>query len=366
MDELVIIRSAAELAELRDEWTALIERCPGYYLSQTYLWAQTAWETVAEPRGRELACLALRSAGGLVAIWPLVVQRERKLGIVRPLSFEGSEYSLPLVEPGHSARHRVGELWQAVRSVADLALLPQVRADSILQSVLRKKAHWRALYGVEDAPFVRRAAHKDWEAYRQTLSSKLRHEINRGWRRLQARGEVCAQVVCRSEVAALVDWMLDRKKQWMAQRNAWNDWVGTETYRNFLQALLTRENSTGRALLFVLKVNGTPVAVSFTSIDRTRLEGHIAAYDADWQRCSPGNVLTEYIVGWAFERGLDVDFRIGNESYKRRWMGQSSETATWLVATGVRGMPRVTRLVARLLLNRAKQRLAPSREPSAS
>jgi CelD/BcsL family acetyltransferase involved in cellulose biosynthesis len=296
----------------------------------------------------------------------MVVQREHKLHIVRPLSFEGSEYSLPLVEPDDHDRQRVGQLWQAARSVADLALLPQVRADSILQSVLGKKAHWRAVYGVEDAPFVRRATHKDWDAYRQTLSAKLRYEINRGWRRLKARGEVCAHVVCRSEIAALVDWMLDRKKQWMAQRNAGNDWVGTETYRNFLESLLTREDSTGRALLFALKVNGTPVAASFVSVDRTRLEGHLAAYDAGWQKCSPGNVLTEYIVRWAFERGLDVDFRIGNESYKRRWAGQSSETATWLVATGVRGMPRVARLVARLLLNRAKQRLAPSREPSAS
>jgi CelD/BcsL family acetyltransferase involved in cellulose biosynthesis len=69
---------------------------------------------------------------------------------------------------------------------------------------------------------------------------------------------------------------------------------------------------------------------------------------------------------WAFERGLDVDFRIGNEAYKRRWTRQSSQTATWFIATGVRGMPRVARLTARLLLDRAKQRLAPNREPWAT
>jgi CelD/BcsL family acetyltransferase involved in cellulose biosynthesis len=366
VDELLIIDSAAGLFQLDDAWTALAERCPGYYLSQTCLWARTAWETVAQPLGRQLACLAIWSADRLVAIWPLVVQRDGALKIVRPLGFEGTEYCLPLVEPDARAPRRIARLWRAARALSDLALLPQVRTESMLRTVLRKETWWRAIYGAEDMRYVTRAAYNDWSAYRGTLSAKLRYEIRRGWQRLEARGAVSVHIAEQTEIVVLVDWLLDQKRKWLAQKSARSAWLGEDTYRNFLGSLLARRDSTGGALLFVLKVNGAPIAASFVSVDRTRVEGYVAGYDPAWRECSPGNVLTEHVIRWAFERNLDVDFRIGDEAYKRRWTQRNGGTATWLVATSLRGVPPVARLMLRLIVNRVERWLTSSRAPSAS
>jgi len=296
----------------------------------------------------------------------LVVQRDGALKIVRPLGFEGSEYCLPLVEPDAQAPQRIARLWHTARALSDLALLPEVRTESTLRTVLRKETRWRAVYGAVDTRYVLRAAYEDWNSYERALSAKLRYEIRRGWQRLKARGAVTVQVAERAEMLTLVDWLLDQKKKWLAQKRERSAWLGEDTYRNFLGSLLARRNSTGGALLFVLKVNGAPVAATFVSVDRTRVEGYLAAYDPAWRDCSPGNVLTEHVIRWAFERNLDVDFRIGGEAYKRRWAERKDGTATWLIATSVRGMPRVARLTGRLIVNRVQRWLTPSRAPSAS
>jgi CelD/BcsL family acetyltransferase involved in cellulose biosynthesis len=72
-------------------------------------------------------------------------------------------------------------------------------------------------------------------------------------------------------------------------------------------------------------------------------------------------VLTEHVLRWAFERGLDVDFRIGDEPYKEKWTDHRVDTATWQVATSLRGLPAVMRRRATRLLRRVSARLGHAR-----
>ena len=63
-------------------------------------------------------------------------------------------------------------------------------------------------------------------------------------------------------------------------------------------------------------------------------------------------MLTEHVLQWAFERGLDVDFRIGDQPYKEKWNGRRVDVLTWHVATSLRGLPVVLRWRTGRLLER--------------
>jgi CelD/BcsL family acetyltransferase involved in cellulose biosynthesis len=352
---LSTIRSFDGMTALAPEWNDLAARCPGYFLSQTFQWADAAWRTVASPRGGELRCLTLRDGARLAGIWPLVVRRERGLRIVSPLSGDAGEYSAPLVEPGDAMRLIVS-LWREAKRAGDLAILTDVRVGSPLDMVLQEEGVRAVTYQPVGAPCLARADYADWEAYAATLSPRLRYEIRRGRRRLAERGDVS---IGREEAdaAGLIDWTLECKKRSLAEAGLGGRWIGRRDLRDFLVALAGRGNETGELAVFAVKVDGQPVASHVVSVDRTRIEGYIGAYDPAWGVCSPGNVLTEHVLRWALERGLDVDFRIGDQPYKQRWNGRRVDVATWHVATSLRGLPvvlrwRMGRLARRLGLGR--------------
>jgi CelD/BcsL family acetyltransferase involved in cellulose biosynthesis len=364
--ELQIVFSADAFSALADDWNALALRCPGYFLSQTFQWAEAAWETVCRPRGRELNCLVLRSEGQLVAVWPLVICLEHGLRILRPLGFDVHEYCAPLVEPGEEAERRTALLWEAAARSADLAVLPHVRADSLLAGILDKGRRWSVRHAVDPAPYVAHAEYPDWRTYHAMVSSKLRYHIRHGRRQLMEKG---ALVVARENAAgcaALIDWMLDQKKSWIGRSRLANDWIDQPGYRAFLVALAAREDATGGAMMFALKLDGVPIAASLVGVNRTRVEGYVTTYDPEWDVCSPGNILTEHLLQWAFERGLDFDFRNGDQPYKYKWAKRSCPTLTWQIATSKWGIPSVARLSATLLAGRLRRaaalgRFVPSR-----
>jgi CelD/BcsL family acetyltransferase involved in cellulose biosynthesis len=328
----------------------------GYFLSQTFQWAETAWETIGRPSGYELNCLTLRSGGRLVAVWPLVICRDRgRLRTVRPLGFGGHEYCAPLVEPGDEAGRWVAVLWQTAVRSADLAVLRHVRADSLLAGILKAGCHWSMTEDAVPAPYVARADYPDWAAYHATISSRLRYEIRSRRRKLAKMGELVLERESAAGCAALIDWMLDQKKHWLVRSKLSSDWIDRPDSRDFLVALAAREDATGSVVLFALKLDGVPIAAAVVSAGGSRVEGYVTVYDLKWSAYSPGGILTEHIVQWAFEQGCDFDFRIGDQPYKFKWATRSCDTVIWQVTTSKRGMVQVR---AALLLDRIRQKLA--------
>ena len=353
-----IISSADDLSALAEEWNDLAIRCPGYFLSQTFQWTETAWQIIGQPRGHELNCLTLRSGGRLVAVWPLVISRDRGLRTIRRLGFGGHEYCAPLVEPGDEAESRTSLLWQTAARSADFAVLRHVRADSLLAGVLKAGNHLSVTEDAAPAPYIVRADYPDWAAYYATISSQLRTQIKRRRRKLAAEGSVVLERASRAGCAALIDWILEHKRRWLVHANLAGDWLFESDSRDFLVALAAREDATGGVALFALKVDGVPIAAEIASVDRGRFESYMVAYDPKWKSYSPGNILSEYTLQWAFDRGLDFDLRIGNEPYKYRWAKRSCDTVIWHVATGKRGIPAIVHLRFAMLVNRTRQKVA--------
>lgn len=356
--ELLTLHSAEDLAALADEWNALALRCPGYLLSQTFQWAFTAWAIISRPLGRELNCVTLRSGGRLVAVWPLVVDRDHGLRTLHPLGFEVREYCAPLVEPGDEARNWTALLWRAAARFADLAVLARVHAASPLAAILTDGNHWGVCHGATPAPYVAHGDYPDWAAYHAAISANLRRQLGRRQRRLAERGQVTACRVPASGCAAMIDWMLEHKRRWLARSNLTSDWIDRPDCRDFLVALTAREDATGGIAVFALEVDGIPIAGRLVSADHSRVEGFLSAYDLQWSIYSPGSLLTDYVMQWAFERGLDFDFRHGDQPHKYKWAKKSNVVINWHIATSLRGVPAVARLRAAVFLSRTREALA--------
>lgn len=357
-EDLCVLDSVGKLSSLAAEWAALAARCPGYYLSQTFQWADVAWRIVAQPAGRSLRCLVMRADGRLVAVWPLVVRREGMLDIVQPLGFEGSEYSAPLVEPGAAVPARLERLLQAAGRLGDTLLLIHVRSDSALAGVLSSRRQLGVAYDAQPASYVARADYADWNDFAARFSKKFRYTLRRDAKRLSERGNPWIGLAAPSDRPALIDWALEQKAAWLTRTDTRNDWIRRKDYRDFLVEMTNREDETGRMLLFAITVDGTPVAASVVSVDRQRVEGYLAAFDLDWSAASPGNILTEHILRWAFEQGFDIDFRIGDEAYKGRWTTRSVQVASWHIAVGLRGVPAIVPLLAQRFRAAARRRIA--------
>jgi CelD/BcsL family acetyltransferase involved in cellulose biosynthesis len=326
-----IIRDPAEFLALEGEWRSLFDRVPGAYLAQSFDWCWAGWETVAAPRGRRLFVLVLREEERAVLIWPLVEAKYGPCRVLRPLGTEASEYHNLLVEDGPETTRRISTAWEMLRRTPgiDMLNLANVRFDTALYGLLTqdRRCHMRApslLLWVR-WPYATR-----WDGYWRSRSGHHRGAVNRKRRRLADRGRINFEVVESADrFAALVDWILPHKRAWLARRGLWNDWLFTASYREFLRLAGWRIRGRSRLVVFLLSLDGAPVAALMSCIDGKRVESLIGTFDNRYAAVSPGQTLEAECIRWALEHGLEFDFRIGGDPYKESWANERGSLATF-------------------------------------
>lgn len=342
-------------------WQSLLSRCPDHRFTQSVAWAEAGWRFVGQPRGRELHCLSLWSRDRLAGVWPVVTYLDAGQRIVRPLGAEASEYCAPLVEPGPDACRRMQRLWQEAARLGDLAILPYVRTDSAFASIAQGAGLWRTTDFPAPALSAPRRDYADWTAYQASLTASVRATLRRARRRLGEKGAFAIAVEPRASRAAIIDWLLARKTRWLEDQGMSSAWIGQRDYRDFLVALAEASDGETGVMLFTLKVDGVPIAADLVTVDGTRMEALMGAYDPAWSVYSPGQLITEHCLAWAFERDLDYDMRIGEARYKKGWAPRSCATEIWYIATNLRGLPFVLQRQGVVGFGRLKSRLAAMR-----
>ena len=338
MANVKVLETVADLSALREEWEELASRCPEHRLSQRYRWAAVAWRTVAAPRGRRLHILTLRSGGRLVGVWALVSHLDKGLRVVRQLGAESSEYTEPLVEPGPHQGEWFERLWKAVRPLGDLLFMPHVRSDSPLARLTGRFCLRCFVDNELNAPQILRAAYPDWEAYLATVTTSHRSNLRRKRRRLSDLGKVTFRREVTPVDPATIDAILAHKQSWIERRGYNNEWLAQREYRDFLCAMTSDPQAPGSLCLFLLCVDDTPVAFQIDAVDDRRIEGLIGCQDPAWGRYSTGELLLQDSLQWAFQHNRDIDFRIGDESYKSAWARLDCLTFNCLVGLSLRGM----------------------------
>ena len=323
------ITTIDRLRQLEHEWNSLWTKVNGAFF-QTYSFCFHSWNEIAKHANRSLICIVIRKKGQLVLVWPLMRYRRALWSIAEPLGPRATEYTAPLVEDSDFSLSYVRLAWQfLVKTIkSDIISLPFIKTESPLYKILSEGA----VTGIHSdaAPFVKWQGENDWKEYYRTLSSSYRKVQNKKRRQLSNSGDVIFDVVQdSSQAASLISWLMQEKRKWAKRVNKKGKWVFCENYKNFLIKLASDKGCAQTIVIYLLKFDGRIIAAQLASLGSSHVDWMIAAFDDDYSRASPGILLNEHCLHWAFDRKLDCDFGPGTEENKMFWSkGNFAKTAT--------------------------------------
>ncbi len=124
--------------------------------------------------------------------------------------------------------------------------------------------------------------------------------------------------------------------------------------------------------IFVLKINGAPIATKLVAYNTRILDWIITAFDAEWGRYSPDRSWMNNCVQWAFENSIEIDFGPGSVPYKTLWSNNNAITTVsyrfsgsllgtlaMQAGNGRRQMARLSQTATRAIPSQFRERRSP-------
>jgi CelD/BcsL family acetyltransferase involved in cellulose biosynthesis len=342
-----ILKSIDDVVSIRTEWDRLwVCARAGYSLSFSYVYE--SWNTILRPQGAELCCVVLIENDRLLAALPMVLLRGKVCkcaSICTPAAAEGCDI---LVERSTTSQAIANALLEKLLISArpDLINFYFVKSGCHLELAIQSLARLRIVEAYDNAmPYADLKAEVDWASYKRSLSKHYESNVARKTRRLHEQGEVTVEIV-RGASTPAIGWLFLQKRKWSERTNKRGDWVFSPRYQEFVTKLFA---SDPRFLVFVLKLDDSPIAVKLAAISSSFASTMMITYDDRYERFSPGNVLDEFVMRHIFEnyrdsdgRHLDIDFGPGREHFKLHWSrGNVHPTKSFIMAASRLGLARL-------------------------
>jgi CelD/BcsL family acetyltransferase involved in cellulose biosynthesis len=317
-----IIRDTERFRALRNEWEDLWVRANGRY-HESFLACWQSWLNIAKPRGSSLRCIVARKDSRLVMVWPLAVSTHALWKVLRPLGPEAAEYTTILLEPGADAQALARQAWYTAvaRCGADVIQLPYFSNQTEMYRLVSKERH-HVFGDARSASIARLTADADWPSFCSSLGTLSGKKPGALERRLAKQGTVNARLLTPNDAeenTKLVEWTLSRKREWASRVDKRGAWLYSSSYRDFLVALLNAQEREPIARLYLITLNGEPLATTIIGIGKSSIKGLITGFEERYAKFSPGQLVVEYMVKWAYENNFDFDFGVGTESFKTYW-----------------------------------------------
>jgi CelD/BcsL family acetyltransferase involved in cellulose biosynthesis len=313
----IVLSEDAEDFQRRD-WSGSVEADPAGTIFHTPGFLKIYWEefgvetdglllAFGEHEGRQVAACAFELAGSTL----------RFLGGTEVVDYLG-----PVAEP-EAASAFAAELWAALlkRDGWDEADLRGLPADSAWLRRLKEAAggHGLTLEETADqngvAPFIDLPG--AWDEYLQALPAKLRHEIRRKAKKLEAEtGPFAIETADEGTLAAFLDRFVELHRLSEGPKGVFMV-PGMEIFfRRLGEALCAN----GMFRLTFVRVAGELAAGTIGFSYRKTYSLYNSAFDRRWQQLSPGMVLVAEDIRAAIEEGsARFDLLKGDYPYKYRF-----------------------------------------------
>ena len=314
-----VVDSLAALDRIAPEWLALEALSPAASVFQSFahvrLWAR---HFIGTRRGSVLHIAVVREAGRPVLILPAAVSGPAALRIARIAGDPIAQYSEVLLDPARAPRGAFE---------AGLASLQDAGTDAIVFRRMRDNSHLlrlaaphlRPAIARAVAPFADLSTFPDFEAFRNSLSRKLRRGLRNRRSHLEKAGEHRFEILSGGpEARAAVADAVDLKRKWLVQRgNLSSAFVDPATKECLLDLAGSVESG---AVVARLVVAGETAAIRFGFEHRGTHFAYMSAYDARFSDVSPGKLLMEYLISGFWERGVRIIDMLAPEGrHKRDW-----------------------------------------------
>lgn len=276
---------------------------------------------------RDLATVVVRDANRIVLIWPLVVKQH---GLARVASGAGvpiSQYDDILFDPNYEADAAFEAAMDIVVHTIrpDLISLERVRADSALRA---------ALNGSTPLPWAEGAPYADlsdgMEGIWSSRKPRVLRQRKKRVRTLNKAGAVTFGVARDgAEATAWINEALALKREWLlgtgrVSRAFMNR--RTAACLTDLAQTITGAGDDARMVVSRLTLDERTAAIEVGLCHREAYHLYLGAFQPDFAKLGPGNVLTENVLEWCVENGLSrYDMLAPRSRNKREW--QTGEVA---------------------------------------
>ncbi|MFM8944481.1 MAG: GNAT family N-acetyltransferase [Actinomycetota bacterium] len=318
MPDLHVVLSEDPEDFVRRDWSDLVARDPAGTVFHTPAFLKLYWEEF----GRDPAHLLL-AFGECDGRQVGAAAFERVDGVLRFLGgTEVTDYMGPVAEPHDAAAFATALVGALARrddwERADLRGLPEDRAWLGLLADAAGGAGLRAEVLDEPngvAPFLPLPA--TWDAYLTALPAKLRHEIRRKERRLEAEaGAMEVVVATRETLTDLLDSFVALHRTSEGPKGVFMQ-PGMEIFFRRLGEVFV---DAGILQLAVLEASGRRMAGTFAFRFRGTTYLYNSAFDRSLEHWSPGMVLVGEDIRLAIEAGCaGFDLLKGDYAYKYRF-----------------------------------------------
>ncbi|HMW18158.1 MAG TPA: GNAT family N-acetyltransferase [Accumulibacter sp.] len=158
----------------------------------------------------------------------------------------------------------------------------------------------------------------NWENYLKTRSGNLRSAIRRRCKRFFSEGGTLDIVTTMDDIERSI---VDFENVYSAS------WKQPEPYPRFVPSLIRHLAEQGSLRLGFARLQGQVIAGQLWYVLQGKAYIYKVAYHDDFAAYSPGTVLTAHLLRHVIDidRVKEVDFLIGDDSYKRIWMSHRRE-----------------------------------------
>jgi CelD/BcsL family acetyltransferase involved in cellulose biosynthesis len=366
-----VLTDADELTAIDEEWTALAELRSNPFVSPDWFWA---WLRNCGRRDRPFAPVLYTGDGRLRGIIPLV--SSARMGM-RALAFAGAEFG----DYFHPAAADVDEVATA-RAAAVLLAERRHEWSILVGDYADDRSQWVAALSASETRPMKIIRYHDrvsklrsavlsgltWDDYLASRSSNFRSQLRRKGRGLARDHKVIYRSADASSLSADMETLFDlHARRWAQGRSTIFSTPGRRAFhQDFARAALAR----GWLRLWLLEVDGAPIAAWYGWRLGNRYLYYQAGFDPIWATHSPGLLLLAHTIRAAIEEGAaSYDMLLGDESYKARFasvertaqtlvMTRARHPARVVVATDI-GLRRVVRRLPRGMRRPLRAALAP-------
>ena len=333
-ETIEVVTDAARLAEIGPAWDALWSRTDGL-IFQSHAWISGWWHNLSDVDLWELRIGVVWNGDRLEAIMPLCVQKRRGLRFLEWAANSYSDYEDVLVAPGY-APEALHVLWDQLTASGgfDIALINRLLPTAQMQAMSGRGGVVRLVPNHRSE--ISHRVSGEWttgNAWFESQSKKPRQNYRRGKKSMAELGDLRFRLLDADEaVEPVLERLSALKRQWMDARG--HSSALFEAGDKTLAALVDAMAQAGVLRIFVLELDGLIVAISVNFVQHRSLMAFVTTYDPAFERLSPGTLLMNDYIMWAFENRYHVvDFLCGAEAFKSRFATQAVRLST-LIAPG--------------------------------
>jgi CelD/BcsL family acetyltransferase involved in cellulose biosynthesis len=327
------VREISRLEQLGAVWNQLVEQTgtPSIFLSHEWL---LTWWQCHKSESHRLLVLVVTDGEEVRGIAPLMEVRSHIIGIpVTRIEFISTmKYaysptncsgSLDIIAPApadgvvravvdHLLRCR--DRWQLIR------LHPIPRSSQIL-GLLLSECDRRSIPWSRQAAFGNFVIHagQSWEDYTAGRSPDFRKKHRTVERKVKHLGDLRLTEYSRcGNLRAGFDKVMEIEEESWKHRHGVP--LDAESYRGFYKRFAEVADPLGWLRLWILEVNGIPLAYDYSVKFAGRLESLKTSYHAGYRRYSPGTLLSWRVFECAFREGVrSINLLWGDSWSKRQW-----------------------------------------------